>query len=148
MMKLNNILIPNIKSIGNKNNKFLCNNAANKRIITNAIVTKISKEIVTWYSIKKFLIFQSNLLISVGLASLSFKLNESNIKFNKKPMKMDKDTNKILTNSMLIFTKNIRIHEITKGIPISLPLSFLWNLKKSLITNLGENLDFILSPPS
>ena len=46
-MKLNNILIPNIKSIGNKNNKFLCNNAANKRIITNAIVTKISKEIVT-----------------------------------------------------------------------------------------------------
>ena len=38
---------------------------------------------------------------------------------------MDKDTNKILTNSMLIFTKNIKIHEITKGMPIILPLSFL-----------------------
>ena len=144
MTKLNNILIQYIKSIGNKINKFLCSKEANKRNITNTTVIKISNEIVTWYSIKKLPIFHSTLFTSVGLAVVSFKLNESSIKFNKKPMKIDNETNNILTNSILIFTKNIKINEINPGKPIILALSLVWNLKKSRITNLGENLDLII----
>ena len=102
IIKLNKILIPKIISADKSTIKFSCSNAANSRKITSITVIKISKESVTWYSIKKFPIFHSFLFTSIGLALVSFKLNESNIKFNKKPMKMDNETNRILTSMKLI----------------------------------------------
>ena len=40
-------------------------------------------------------------------------------------MKIDNETNNILTNSILIFTKNIKINEINPGKPIILALSLV-----------------------